>query len=199
MKPPATSGSTTTLASANLRERVIRDINASGLGTKKNSGPKRAGSAAFTFDGRLVPAVALSPNRLPRHLYAGAKTLLRQTQSIGRDCYCIRLAVNENLSSDRSFELRGHDFDIPAASEPVRTKLCRIRRPGPPGRNRRTTLAAVAERLRSVPHQPFLAFHGPVAERAADVRDSAASAATAPSNAGATTATTGRPRHAPPR
>ena len=75
----------------------------------------------LTFYGRLVPAVALSPNRLPRHFYAGAKSLFRQTQSVRRDSNGVRLAIDDDLSPNCSFELRCHDVVIPAARTPVRT------------------------------------------------------------------------------
>ena len=169
------------LARTNLRERIIRDIKSARLGDEENySGPKGAGSAAFTFHGRLVPAVALSPYCLPRHLNAGAKSLLRQSQSIRRDGNGIWFAVDCNLSPDCSFELRGHDLVIPAARKPVRTRLQLIRRPAPPRRNQRTTRAAAVERTRSVLHRPILAFHGPVAVLAASVTDIAVLEAKAP-------------------
>src|SRR5206468_4728322 len=90
-------------------------------GRRKYSGREGARSAALTLDRRLVPAVALSPNCLPRHFDAGAKPLLRQSQSIRRDRDSVRFAVDRYLSPNGSFELRGHDLVIPAARKAVRT------------------------------------------------------------------------------
>src|ERR1051326_6971012 len=90
-------------------------------GRRNYSGHEGARSAALGLDGRLVPAVALSPYRLPRHFDAGAKALLRQTQPIGRDRNCVRLAIDSDLPSNRSFELRGHGVVLPAARKLVRT------------------------------------------------------------------------------
>src|SRR3954453_11050992 len=92
-------------------------------GRRKYSGLEGASSAALTLDRRLVPAVALSPNRFPRHFDAGAKPLLRQTHSIGGDCDRVRLAVDGDLWSNLSSGLRGNDPVTPAAKKAVRTNL----------------------------------------------------------------------------